>query len=208
MKWGASVVRSDGGAASLIFGREPPIKRGRCGGTAETLRGLSTRPGNRLDEARSLPCPPTDRPLSDDIESLLGRSNDVACSFNALLISNSVLKSPPHIDPLDVPSCRRAISGVMDARGSDALDLRAVQGRYLVSGRSGSSTVKGRLNGHSVFSNCRIASKTSRSCCAQRTSSSSPIGTSIRQYWGRLICRINLLDSSSTHHTWLFGRIG
>lgn len=206
---GASAARSVGGAASLIFGRAPPIKRGRCGGTAETLRGLSTRGGNKLDEEPSLPCPSQAWRLSAVMDSHLGRSNDFACSFNALLVSNTVLRSPTHIDPLGVPSCKRAISGVMDVMGNDALDLRVgSQGRILVSGRSGSSTVKGRLNGHSVFSNCKIASKTSRSCCAQRTSSSSPIGTSIRQYWGRRICRINLLDSSSTHHTWLFGSIG
>jgi hypothetical protein len=186
------------------------VKKGRCGGTAETLRGLSTRAGNRLDGVRLLLCPFTAWSLSVVAHSCLRGNNDLACSSNALLVSPTVLRSPMHIDPLGVPSCRRAISGVTDARDSDSLDLRGVQGRLLagVSGRSGSSTVKGRLNGHSVFSNCRIASKTSRSCCAKRASSSSPTGTSIRQYWGRRICRTNLLDSSSTHHTWLFGRIG
>ena len=61
--------------------------------------------------------------LSVVVDSHLGRSNDFACSFNALLVSNTVLRSPTHIDPLGVPSCRRAISGVMDVRGNDALDL-------------------------------------------------------------------------------------
>jgi len=62
--------------------------------------------------------------------------------------------------------------------------IGGVHGRFLtgVDGGSGSSTVNARLNGHSVFSNCRILSKTSRSSCARRSSSLFPTGTSIRQY--------------------------
>jgi len=111
-----------------------------------------------------------------------------------------------------VPSCRRAAATeFVGVKGRESLDLRAgVHGRFLagVSGRSGSSTVKERWKGHSVFSNRRMASKTSRSCCTRRASSWSATGTSMRQYWGRRTCKTNLLDSWSTHQTWLFGRMG
>jgi hypothetical protein len=205
----ASAGRSTG-PVSLIFGRGTAIREGRCGGAAETLRGLSVCAVGRKDTPQLGPVPRW--PLSVDTGSSAGPSKFLACSFKALLASSAVLKSPMHIDPLGVPSCRRATStGAMGLRGNDALDLRAgVQGRFLtgVCGRSGSSTVKDRWNGHSVFSNCRILSKTSRSCWARRTSSCSSTGTSIRQYCGRRICKTNLLDSSSTHHAWLLGRIG
>lgn len=50
-----------------------------------------------------------------------------------------------------------------------------------VCGLSGRVTVKLRSNGHGVFSNCNILSKTWRSRVALRISSSLPTGTSILQ---------------------------
>lgn len=104
-------------------------------------------------------------------------------------------------------------AGVTGVGGRTVVDDRrdtGVHGRFLtgVCGRSGSSTVKPLLKGHSVFSNWRIWSNTARSSKARRASSWSPTGTSILQYCGRRIWRIYLLDSSSTHQHWLFGRIG
>jgi len=85
-----------------------------------------------------------------------------------------------------------------------------VHGRFLtgVCGGSGSSTVKDLRKGHSVFSNCKILPSTSRKSWARCASSLQATGTSILQYCGLRICKMNLLESSSTHHTWLFGKIG
>lgn len=72
--------------------------------------------------------------------------------------------------------CRGVISaGVTGVGGNTADDLRdiGVHGRFLtgVCGRSGSSTVKPLLKGHSVFSNWRIWLSTSLSSKARRVSS-------------------------------------
>jgi hypothetical protein len=144
--------------------------------------------------------------------SSTGGSNARASLRSVVFTSAVVFMSPRDIAPRGVPLYTGAIStGVTGVRGKDVLDLRTgVHGRFFtgVCGRSGSLTVKDLLNGHSVFSNCRILSKTSRSSCARYTSSSFSTGSSILQYCGRRICKTNLLESSSTHQTWLLGRIG
>lgn len=141
--------------------------------------------------------------------SLVGKADWLVVPV-ALLLRTLIVSS------LGGPRCTRAIwAGIVMALTGvgmmDSLDLLAgVHGLLIagVCGRSGSSTVKDRWKGHSVFSNWRIWSKTSRKSCARRISSGSSTGTSMRQYWGLRICRMNLLECSSTHQAWLFGNIG